>query len=106
MAYKCVIKQRVYQRNYQRKQSRIRRAKLLGMLGGKCTDCGNADFRVLQIDHVKPILRKTRGEMGGTRLTARLLAGSEPVSEVVLRCANCHQIKTYNERTTYSNYVA
>lgn len=55
-----------------------------------CVDCGNADIRVLQFDHVErgPHIRRI-SRLIGTR--NKLLAELEKCQ---VRCANCHMIRT------------
>lgn len=63
------------------------------MLGGKCIDCGyNAHLAALDFDHIEP-------EKKYKTLAKLLLASSwetieAEVKKCVLRCANCHRIKT------------
>jgi hypothetical protein len=57
-----------------------------------CVDCGNADLRVLEFDHV-------RGEKSYdvSRLVcsgARLWRLKNEIEKCEIRCANCHRIKT------------
>ena len=63
-----------------------------------CVDYGQSDPRVLQFDHVR----------GKNRDLARLIADGAPVEKIKrelelceIRCANCHQKKTMEERGWY-----
>lgn len=55
-----------------------------------CADCGNADIRVLQFDHVErgPDNRRISSLIGTHK---KLLAELERCE---VRCANCHMIRT------------
>jgi hypothetical protein len=71
------------------------RLALIEKLGGKCVRCGFDDWRGLQIDHVKG---------GGTKELLRLGAGKvyrlaleNKDGHYQLLCANCNQIKRYEE---------
>jgi len=91
---------------------RIRRVKnrisLIKLLGDKCAQCGFADYRALQIDHIK----------GGGTKHRLLFPNNEQFVKYYLRhpeeattifqilCANCNFIKRYsnNEVTHYDMY--
>ena len=70
---------------------------LMNHLGGTCVDCGNTDPRCLQFDHLDvaakagsiPALVRNRG------IDSPLVWAE--VEKCVLRCANCHAIKTFTE---------
>lgn len=60
-----------------------------------CTDCGFSDQRALQWDHVDPTIKLGNvGGMGNWSATWREMA------KCVVRCANCHAIRTYEEGHT------
>jgi 5-methylcytosine-specific restriction endonuclease McrA len=82
----------VVYRNY---RAKLRRQAIAAM-GGCCQDCGFADQRALQFDHVTPIRRGRNGLHKSAHT-------SDKVHRAVMRgqreglrllCANCHQIKT------------
>lgn len=57
-----------------------------------CVDCGNADIRVLEFDHVQA------GKIADvSRLVMRGANEATILAEITkcVRCANCHKIKTY-----------
>ena len=66
------------------------RLELITELGGKCIDCGISDTRVLEFDHV--IGNKLR-DVCHAALSSVEFARAE-AAKCVLRCANCHRIKT------------
>jgi hypothetical protein len=62
-----------------------------------CVDCGNRDIRVLEFDHrdrmtkVLAVAVLARGGYGLDRVKAE-------VAKCVVRCANCHRIRTHQQR--------
>ena len=76
---------------------------MLTHFGSKCIQCGFEDWRGLQIDHI---------DGGGRKffhLTAhyayayyRELLKAEPGIDYQLLCANCNQIKKYENHEVYS----
>lgn len=61
----------------------------------KCIDCGNPDFRVLDFDH----LGNKRGnvcKLVQNGVSIETLKAE--IAKCVVRCANCHRVKTYIER--------
>ena len=77
-----------------------RKRKLIDLLGGKCIDCGYSNhLAALDFDHVDP-KRKKFGM--GFALSESDIKFSELVVEArkcVIRCANCHRIKTNPQAT-------
>ena len=107
MPYLDKEKQLKAQRISKRNQNFKRRIRVVEMLGGKCVDCGNNNFRVLQLDH-KLLLRRPRvnnGKTVGTGLVNQILCGKVDKDTIELRCANCHVIRTYEMRTEFGNYI-
>jgi hypothetical protein len=76
-----------------RTYSNLRRA-VFAYLGGGCVRCGNADQRVLQIDHTDGGGRKERAALGSLSIYRAILKGKPGYQ---LLCANCHAIKTLGE---------
>lgn len=99
MSYKNHDRQKEYQREWRANRRLIERKISFDKLGSKCAKCSNKDFRVLQIDHIVAIRRKIieRNVETGTRMRQRIANGSRDVKNLQLLCANCHQIKTYEE---------
>ena len=62
-----------------------------------CVDCGNTDIRVLEFDHRNDTDKKFAICNGAVHSTEKLL---EEVAKCDVRCANCHNIKHYNEFRT------
>lgn len=102
MPYKDSSKKKQYYRDYARQNGAKKRqsvkVRVVEMFGGGCVMCGFADIRALQIDHIVRIKRSKSGTHSGSTLWRRVLGGIIPVESVQLLCANCHAIKTYEER--------
>ena len=60
---------------------------------GQCVDCGVKDYRVLQFDHIKD-KKHNVSEMIYEGRKIQLI--KEEIRKCEIRCANCHQIKTYH----------
>lgn len=97
--WKRANKDRVNEQN--REYLRAKREQALLALGGKCASCGNADKRVLQIDHVNG---GGNSDRKGSRVSVlnRVISGE---SGFQLLCANCHCIKSF-ENGEYGNVVS
>ena len=84
------------------------RAKLRGQamdaLGGCCKSCGFDDHRVLEFDHIVPVLWRTNelkrmNRQHNTNEINRMARnGEDPRTVYQLLCANCHRIKTLENR--------
>lgn len=77
-----------------------RKRKLVDHLGGKCIDCGfDAHLAALDFDHVDPKTKKANiGELlNNPELPFWKIL--EEADKCVLRCANCHRIKTHPNAT-------
>ena len=60
------------------------------LLINPCVDCGNADIRVLQFDHIDPSTKhKCIGQLVDSK--KKML---EEIAKCEVRCANCHMIRT------------
>lgn len=62
----------------------------------KCKDCGNDDHRVLDFDHLKD---KVAAVPNLARNGASINTLKNEIAKCEIRCANCHRIRHYNERT-------
>jgi hypothetical protein len=66
------------------------------LLTQECVDCGERNPLVLDFDHVVGTKRAAVGKMlAGTYSWSSIM---EEVSKCVVRCANCHRIKTAHEQ--------
>lgn len=76
----------------------VRKRKLVDELGGKCVDCGySAHLAALDFDHVDP---KTKSFNIGQKLSnSPYYELLEEARKCVIRCANCHRIKTNPQAT-------
>ena len=84
---------------HRNKRDRLQLKRLcVNMLGGKCIDCGyNAHLAALDFDHVVPKTKITTiAKMLNTYPWHMI---QEEVIKCVLRCANCHRIKTNPQAT-------
>ena len=74
------------------------RSVVINMLGGKCSNCGNDDVRVLQIDHKhndgKELKRGGRIRGLDAKHYRAIIRGDDPLDRYQLLCANCHSLKT------------
>lgn len=59
---------------------------------GKCVDCGVKDYRVLQFDHIKDKKHNISDMIYEGR---KIQIIKEEIRKCEIRCANCHQIKTF-----------
>lgn len=67
-------------------------------LGGKCIDCGySAHLAALDFDHINP-KTKAFGISGELRVRGFESLFDE-ISKCVVRCANCHRIRTHPTAT-------
>ena len=69
------------------------------LLEHPCVDCGNADLRVLDLDHLDPS-RKVDciSRLMQNGVWKRVAA---EIEKCEVRCANCHRIKTARDVNTY-----
>lgn len=86
------------EKEYRARQFKEWRTKTIEALGGKCVQCGFADERALQIDHINgggQTDRKKRGFNSGYNYTFYRQILSEPTfkENYQLLCANCNWIK-------------
>jgi predicted HNH restriction endonuclease len=91
------LKQIEYTRKQRAKSARwwarTQRDVAIEMLGSVCVGCGYSDKRALHIDHIEPLA-----------ITGRKRANASPEAircngvGFQLLCANCHAIKTYDDR--------
>ena len=75
------------------KNRRLRKKKLIKMLGGKCVDCNKRyNSCVIDFDHINT-LEKSVGVCSILDHSWKKLFKEAKKCE--LRCANCHRIKTF-----------
>lgn len=91
-------RKKYWSKNCKTRADRIKlKRKLVDLLGGQCIDCGySAHLAALDFDHVDP---KTKKFMIGEELgnPYRYYDLLEEIKKCVIRCANCHRIKTHPE---------
>lgn len=82
-----------------RGRNRERRLELMERLGGSCVLCGFADERALQFDHIIPIKNRHAPRITQwiqSKKWRDVLGEFDKVFQLL--CANCHAIKTAEER--------
>ncbi len=109
MAYKNIESKRTYQRNWcrqsaekrnpvRRERTKTKRSLAINLLGGACKVCQLGNHEVLQIDHIKPIYRRTNfgsnGVCSGMTLYEQVIRDDDRHSTYQVLCANCHMEKT------------
>ena len=67
---------------------------IIKTLGNKCSECGNNDIRVLDINHIDR-LQKKRPSHGTYTWSWRLKEWKGNMKNLELLCANCHRIHTW-----------
>lgn len=61
-----------------------------------CVDCGQADIRVLEFDHVDPARKVANvGRLARSGVSVETLI--REVAKCEVRCANCHRLRTIRE---------
>ena len=85
-----------YAQKLSRQEKWDKRSRAMDVLGGKCSECGNDDKRVLQIDHVNGGGRQHRlfGSGGAEKIVRQIINGTTD-RDYQLLCCNCHQLKTF-----------
>lgn len=97
------VEDRAYkdQRNQHRRERYARlKLEVQRILGGKCSHCGIADNRVLQIDHIHGGGNKeVREKFHNNHICffTFIIENKGPRDRYQLLCANCHVIKTFGD---------
>lgn len=65
-----------------------------------CVDCGIADIRVLQFDHNDPKTKRITVSKAVQGKSLKVV--QDEIAKCSVRCANCHQIRT-NEQRHFEN---
>lgn len=86
--------------SYGRRRHIKQRLESIKLLGDACMHCNNVDIRVLQIDHIKGdgYLERTSSCGRSGSFYTNLLKDPEAFSKYQLLCANCHVIKTIENK--------
>lgn len=82
-------------REHTRRRLAKKRSLAIAALGGKCEACGMDDERTFQIDHRERGGNDERRDKGQYRIYLSILENPAPYQ---LLCANCHAIKSHEER--------
>jgi hypothetical protein len=115
----CKVCQRVYcrshykaydykhnKRRYENTKRYIRRNRRNAaayLLEHPCVDCGEADIRVLEFDHVRGVKVSEISQLVALGCSWRKI--EEEIEKCVVRCANCHRRKTVVDRGWYKGMV-
>lgn len=99
----CAMHQLRATKEYNRKA----RQEFIEAMGGICEnpDCaGFPDWRVLQVDHINGdgSIERAAGEGRGTKFYAKVLANR---AEYMLLCANCNQLKKFEQDETVGKRI-
>lgn len=105
MPYRNPNKQKSVQRIDASNRHYIKRFTVIQFLGGHCLGCGVDDFRCLQFDHIDPILRGAGDKCKPGDMLNNIYMDREGLDNVQVLCANCHAIKTFNDRIGFRSYV-
>lgn len=90
-----LIAKRVAQVKEQRNKIKL---EIYSLLGNKCLSCGFADNRAFHVDHINGGGTKERKQMNRLAYLKNILEQIQLRAECFqLLCANCHQIKHYDE---------
>jgi hypothetical protein len=68
---------------------------------GQCVDCPNNDWRVLEFDHINNDKYLSVSQMCSTHYSLKMI--KLEIRKCVLRCANCHRIKTRVQLGWFNN---
>ena len=88
----------------QRKSRMKLRRQAIDHLGGVCSVCGEDYHVVLEFDHIDPIkwrsngLVKLNGQQNTNQINRMIKSGDDPNKLFQLLCANCHKVKTHNNK--------
>ena len=94
-----IDQKRVADFHYIRMWRQRQRMAIITKLGGKCVRCGFTDWRALQVDHINGGGTKERRQAISMRRYYKAILASIEVQtgEYELLCANCNQIKRYED---------
>lgn len=84
---------------YERRKAHYaeRKKAIIDGLGGKCCRCGNDDPRVLDVDHIDA-KKKLRPKHRNYPTPIRVQLWEKETGNLQILCANCHRIKTCEDR--------
>ena len=88
-------RQKEHFRSYCADRRRIIRHYVIDLLGGHCVGCGEADWRVLQVNHING---GGRAESRSSNIYEKIYKGKRVLDDLDLRCANCNVRYEYDRR--------
>lgn len=76
-----------------------RKAAIVHMLGGKCSQCGySASLRALDFHHVNPTeKRRTVSHLLAINTEEAFIQAMDEAQRCTLLCSNCHRVETFGE---------
>jgi hypothetical protein len=89
-------------RNNQRYRQRNRRNVIAYLVNHPCVDCGEADLRVLEFDHLDGKVSEISNLVSSAVSWRRV---EVEIAKCVVRCANCHRRKTAIDFGWYKGIV-
>ena len=69
-----------------------------------CVDCGESDPVVLDFDHLEPKLK--HGDVGRMQHQSGLVSLQTEMGKCVVRCANCHRVRTARQFGWWRSFLA
>lgn len=96
------------QRDRQRKSRLKRRQDAADALGGECVQCGEADIRLLDFDHIEAVGWrsagvKANGQHNPNTINKMVREGGNPAEIYQLLCVRCHRLKTFDNEDYLAN---
>lgn len=85
---------------YRRHKNKL---KLIKILGGKCTRCGESNYKCLQFHHMNPDNKKF---LISGALHKNIQELKKEANKCELLCANCHQIEHHTDITEIEKYYS
>lgn len=84
---------------YLRRKARYdaQQREIIASLGGRCARCDITDPRVLEIDHIDGS-KKLRPPHRNYSTPVRVKLWAREMDNLQVLCANCHRIKTWEDR--------
>lgn len=78
------------------------RLKAIELLGNKCINCGESDWRCLQFDHINGGGTKEHSKICRSKFLHNIINGTR--RDIQLLCANCNWKKKYENRESNWKY--
>lgn len=95
---------KIYKARAKQKKNEVRQLLYEYMQGRVCIDCEEDRIPALQFDHVKGIKKQPIAKMVANRCSWETIL--KEIEKCVIRCANCHAVKTAEEQGWYKDLVS